>query len=793
MTGRVYTARAELTLARPDAYPLRTVPLTPDPLTGLARVFAGLREDLGESIELAIDLLPVGPLERRRLRRRAARSRHAGRAVAATAAQETFGSTLVQVLNAPPGSTPPRPTRPTGRSAGPAGDIAALEARDLGRRVATKLLTLEATFHLQMLLRVRSQVPGRPQVHLQAVLGALEAFAGDNRFRVVGTGLGVAHLGADLPGVRAWFDRRMDRGVFAPRGRRHGRLGPVVTAGEIAGLLKPPTASCDAENVLRSGGAIPAPPRDLPTYTGQPDLLPLGQVRDVDGWRPAGVPLADTLFALQSGRAGFGKSTTLITQFVALASHGHGGLVLDPHDAVARIKPYLTGQADRVMEIELRPGRRELRQAGWNPLSMWRYTPAGPRRRPATEIEARVNCVVDSFAAALRWNEINNRALTFTTMSAQALCELGMQLPPHLQPTLFQMSTILSDPDWRECVIDHLSPTTADFFATRFTKISDETTPVTNLLDRLRSAPSVAALLGSSQSTFDLRTAMDAGQLVLLSTGQGQRARLVNAFFVYDLLQAALSREDVPEADRRLFWAFVDELPAVDSPNFAALLEQTRKFGLRMFAYTQQPERLTQTTLQALLTNRSHLVSNALGAESAKRLVAEWGGRVGKEVLVELERYHALASITLNGRITPPFLVKGFDDTVLHADLRDPDGVDELDARIDANTGRRPAEEVLAELASLDQRILEALSTRDTTPRPARPGNGTRPATRSRRGTGAAGTRLDPAPASDSSPAGHTAAAEPSAGAGESGDPTVVDLHAARQRKNSDRRGFTRG
>jgi hypothetical protein len=62
----------------------------------------------------------------------------------------------------------------------------------------------------------------------------------------------------------------------------------------IAGLLKPPTATCHAGNVLRSGGMIPRPPAGLPTFTGQRGLLPLGRVTRDGHERLVGVPLAST-------------------------------------------------------------------------------------------------------------------------------------------------------------------------------------------------------------------------------------------------------------------------------------------------------------------------------------------------------------------------------------------------------------------------------------------------------------------------------------------------------------------
>ena len=54
------------------------------------------------------------------------------------------------------------------------------------------------------------------------------------------------------------------------------------------------------------------------------------------------------------------------------------------------------------------------------------------------------------------------------------------------------------------------------YWSLRFPKLSPEAiTPVTNLIDRLRSSANVAALFGSSRSTYDVRRAMDQGLVVL--------------------------------------------------------------------------------------------------------------------------------------------------------------------------------------------------------------------------------------------------------------------------------------
>jgi len=103
----------------------------------------------------------------------------------------------------------------------------------------------------------------------------------------------------------------MRTGRFAPARRQ------LVTAAEIAGLLKPPTAPCHAPNVERSGGTV-APPPGLPTFTtDRRDLIPLGAVPAADGSdRLVGVRVAETVFSYLAGRSRYGKTETGIGQFV---------------------------------------------------------------------------------------------------------------------------------------------------------------------------------------------------------------------------------------------------------------------------------------------------------------------------------------------------------------------------------------------------------------------------------------------------------------------------------------------
>ncbi len=690
-------ARAELTLARDDRYPLREVPLDPDPLTGFARVMGRLHAERDEAVEVVVDLLALahGARHRRRRRISAAEGRRS---------QSGQGAWQGQLGEAFQGQGAGRARPGPSSSLPPAGSAGGMAARMMSREVAEKLSRHDPVFEIQVLVSARAATKGRANELLEATVSGFEAWTGAmNRFRRAGWRVGPLEVGTPQRGWRAArFDRRLRDGRFAPPKRR------VVTATEITGLLKPPTARCGAANVVRSGGVVPAPPRALPTYERQADLLPVGWVESETGLRPVGVPLKDTYFTLTTGRSRFGKTEAAIVKMVGLARAGHGCLFLDPHaDALARMKPYLTDLGDRLVEVDLTARGRGATQAAWNLFSM--------EGRSAEDVEMRVSAVVDSFASVLGWDSgVNNRAMTVTTMAAQSLCELALVLPAELAPTLFQMTKILSDEDWRQAALPHLSALTREYWAWRFPKLPpDAITPVTNLIDRMRSSANVAALLGSSRSTYDVRRAMDEGKVVLACpAGNGDKDKLICNFLIYDLLQAALSRRDMAPEDRREFHVFVDEMQTVDGAargNLAALLEQCGKYGIRLHAMAQQPTRLTKMTLDALLTNRSHLVSTTVGADSARLLAGEWGRKVAPETITQMPKYHFIGSFTIGGAVSAPFAFKGFELSELWGDVARPGAVAALDAQVDRSTGRRPVGERLMELETLDRRILSYL------------------------------------------------------------------------------------
>ncbi len=394
--ARVQVTRAELRLARPSSEPLAQLPLAPDPLQSFAQVLARLNHEHGDRAQIAVDLLPTVPATRRRLRQRLLKE-----------ARRVEGGATGD-------GSDPHAGLGGGRPVGRRRPAEMVEQRAIREEISAKLVQAEPLFRLQVLIRCSSPERGSAVSTLHGLLGCFDAMQAANSLRVVGVRLlGLAFLGADMPGRRAWFDQRMSTGLFRP-GRRD-----YVTAREMAGFLKPPTVHCAAPEVLRLGPAVYPAPRALPTFTGQPGLIPLGLVASEAGKRRVAVRAEDSFFTYIPGRSRWGKTELGLRQGIHRWRSGYGGLLLDPHlDAVNRAKACLTEPefAERIIELDLVGPRSREGQPGWNLFAA--------RGLDAEAAERRIEAIVDSFASALQWGERNNRALTLTTQAAGALIEL---------------------------------------------------------------------------------------------------------------------------------------------------------------------------------------------------------------------------------------------------------------------------------------------------------------------------------------------------------------------------------
>src|SRR5207237_1043176 len=101
----------------------------------------------------------------------------------------------------------------------------------------------------------------------------------------------------------------------------------------------------------------------------------------------------------------------------------------------------------------------------------------------------------------------------------------------------------------------------------------------------------VRAIVSQPGRSLDLRQIMDEGQILIINLSKGRvgedNSTLLGAFLVSSLQQAAMTRADVPEADRRDFFLYVDEFQNFTTGSFASVLSEARKFRLSLIVAHQ--------------------------------------------------------------------------------------------------------------------------------------------------------------------------------------------------------------
>ncbi|MFG2526094.1 hypothetical protein [Streptomyces sp. NPDC048527] len=720
----LYVARAELVLARPDHKRLTPAALDPDPLQVLADACAQVDAERGEHAELVVDVVPVASWQvaawRRRLVRRAEQRGPSAYGESLGSRRSGGGSSLMSVLVE--GLNGGKPLSSTG------GSRPLPRQKDLADGVGKFLPGTDAqVFAVQVLVRVTGTHPARAQARLHQVMAVMDAWSGENWWRPVGPRRTGWRPYSSVWWRRRSFDRRHATGEFAPARRQW------VTSEELAALLRPATVNCTAQNVVRTGGTLAPAPRALPTWTGQPGVVPLGRVTEADGrTRLACLPQAEVLFGASLGKSGFGKSELALLQAITLSYGGLGSWFLDPHgQAIRRALPYLTHPAviDRVQLIDLSVKKPDAMVAAWNPLSM--------EGRAAEEIQDVIGSVVAGLAAAQGWGDGAPRARGILSHAVEILAHLAYRMcqrgRPDLQPTLFTIPRLLSDEEWRESVLAQMPLKLQQFWRTTFPKYEGSAVPVvTQTIEQLATSTSLRAFLGQPRSTYDVRKAMDERQIVLLRcSGTGSGDQIITSLLLFDLFRAGHSREGLdPELLATLF-AFADELKAIDGAArgyIAAILEQLRKYEVRLMAMTQMAMRLSEETRLALMQNQSLLTAAAADTDEAAFLAKRLPG-ADTMTLTEQPKWHYAVRATLGGRPTATFQVAGVPVHEVLANYHHPERLPQLEKAVDKTLRRRPLRTVLTELdgsddgrvPALDERILAELDRRPASAAPKTP------------------------------------------------------------------------
>ena len=477
-----------------------------------------------------------------------------------------------------------------------------------------------AGYRAEIRLRVAASTDGEAKAHIHALVAAFRGFDAANGLRP----------------TRVWRSRSFDRTVEA-RGGPAGSM--ILVAEELAGLFHLPLEVAGFE----SAHARLTPAR-RPVGEGKVICL-LEDGRDTPA-RLAPVDARHHVHVL--GPTGAGKSTLLLNLALDDIEAGRGVGVVDPKgDLVRALQERIRPEHwDRVVLID--PSLRD-RPVGLNVLEC---NDPELHEVACDQLITIFRKNYERFWGPRTDDILRAAVLTLLLRPGSSLCEVPLLL---LQPEARSALTKgIQDPIG-------LGPFWDEYERTPEGARMQMVGPVLNKLRSVLLRRTVRNIMGQPRSTIDLARCMDQGGILLVSLAKGllgeETSRLLGAFLVARLWQAAMARAGRPEAERPDFCLYLDEfqnylhLPQ----SLDEVLVEARSYHLGLVLANQHLGQLTTPTREALTANARTRVIFQCGQDDARYLAREFEPWLGDLQLRNLQPHQVAVRQFRGGRTERPF------------------------------------------------------------------------------------------------------------------------------------------
>ncbi len=167
--------------------------------------------------------------------------------------------------------------------------------------------------------------------------------------------------------------------------------------------------------------------------------------------------------------------------------------------------------------------------------------------------------------------------------------------------------------------------------------------------------------LGQVKSGFNIREIMDQKKIFLVNLSKGKlgdiNSNLLGMIFVMKFQQAAMSRQDIPEHERKDFCLYVDEFQNFATDSFESILSEARKYRLNLIVANQFMTQLTDKIREALLGNVGTIICGRVGVTDADLMVKAFTPTFTAEDLTKTPNFAAVAKVMMFDMPSAPFTI----------------------------------------------------------------------------------------------------------------------------------------
>ncbi len=423
----------------------------------------------------------------------------------------------------------------------------------------------------------------------------------------------------------------------------------ILTSDELATIYHFPNKTVETPHIQWLKAKTAPVPADVPTRDGT--FMGQGYYRGVK--RPVYISPNDRMrHTYIIGKTGVGKSELLKEMIKQDIKAGYGVCVMDPHgdlidDTLRFIPPE---RAEDVIYFDPSDGERPM---GLNLLEAQTeeqkhfITTAIINLMYKLYDPQRTGIIGPRFEHAVR-----NAMLTVMSEPGSTFVEIMrcLQDPKYVQELLPKVQ----DPIVRRYWTDQIAQT-SDFHK------SEVLDYIVSKFGRFVTNKTMRNIIGQSKSAFDFRKCMDEGKILLINLSKGKLGEENSSFLglvlIPKILMSAMSRQEIPEDQRRDFYLYVDEFQNFATPDFATILSEARKYHLALTVANQFIGQMEEEVKNAVFGNVGTLISFRLGVTDASYVQREFQPIFNEADLINIERFHAYMKTIVNNEPVPPFSI----------------------------------------------------------------------------------------------------------------------------------------
>ncbi len=306
-----------------------------------------------------------------------------------------------------------------------------------------------------------------------------------------------------------------------------------------------------------------------------------------------------------------GKSTLMAHLIAQDMEQGLGLCVLDPQgDLTNEVLAHVPEQ--RVQDVIL----LDLKDTEY-PFGLNMF--ACPAPDDGEQVTLTAACAIQVFEKV--WHVV-----THAPLLAYVLRNVTLTLIQNPGTTFTEIPLLLQDQPTREKLVGNVTHSQVRQFWQSYNELTaqDHIGQISAMLkkvDALLTQSRFANIVGQSTTTLDFRTIMDERKILLvqLDPGSAEISSLVGAVIIGQLVNAAMSRKDLSEFQRKQFNVYADEYERFATEHLAPLLSEAIKFGIAPTVAHQCLEQLDKKNRRACV-NAAYLVVFRVIEQDAEEL-----------------------------------------------------------------------------------------------------------------------------------------------------------------------------